>query len=235
VPRILIVDEYAVSRAGLHSLVEQRIRGALVIDAPSLASAAHFFDGDDAFDLVLIDYDTLSGHSRDSLARSLNIPKFTRIAITSAAHSRDAVLTCLVDGFHGFIDRLQPDHQLMTSLNDICNGRVSVPPWIADGEEGHSPASRSIEPLVECLTPRQRSVLSLIAQGLSNKEIAHLLHISEGTTKVHTAAMLRALGARNRTEAAAKASALFARETSDSSPVSPPLVDIPPLTKARRH
>ncbi len=52
------------------------------------------------------------------------------------------------------------------------------------------------------LTRRQNEILPLLAQGMSNKEIARELSIAEGTSKIHTAALLRALCARNRTEAA---------------------------------
>jgi DNA-binding NarL/FixJ family response regulator len=58
------------------------------------------------------------------------------------------------------------------------------------------------------LTKRQREVLTLLARGLSNKEIARTLEIAEATTKIHMAALLRALGVRNRTEAAYKAANL---------------------------
>jgi DNA-binding NarL/FixJ family response regulator len=59
------------------------------------------------------------------------------------------------------------------------------------------------------LTMRQREVLSCLAQGLSNKEIARALNIAEATTKIHTAALLRALGVRNRTQAAFRAGKLL--------------------------
>ena len=55
------------------------------------------------------------------------------------------------------------------------------------------------------LTRRQREVLQLLTHGKSNKEIARLLGIAEATTKIHMAALVRALGVRNRTEAAFKA------------------------------
>lgn len=54
------------------------------------------------------------------------------------------------------------------------------------------------------LSKRQREVLALITKGLSNKEIARTLDIAEATTKIHVAAALRTLGARNRTQAAFK-------------------------------
>ena len=62
---------------------------------------------------------------------------------------------------------------------------------------------RGDEPEPEDLTPRQQEVLRLLAQGQQNKEIAAALHISERTAKFHVEAVLRRLGAGNRTEAAA--------------------------------
>ena len=52
------------------------------------------------------------------------------------------------------------------------------------------------------LTKRQSEVLALLTKGLSNKEIARMIGIAEATTKIHVAALLRNIGARNRTEAA---------------------------------
>ena len=80
----------------------------------------------------------------------------------------------------------------------------TVPRWIADGDDHSLEIPPSIKTRVKTpkLTRRQNEILPLIAQGMSNKEIATLLNIAEGTTKIHTAALLHALGARNRTEAA---------------------------------
>jgi DNA-binding CsgD family transcriptional regulator len=68
------------------------------------------------------------------------------------------------------------------------------------------------------LTPRQREVLFLLAGGASNKEIARNLKIAEATTKIHMAALLRALGVHNRTEAAFKAARIIGSNDAASSP-----------------
>jgi len=61
--------------------------------------------------------------------------------------------------------------------------------------------SEAVEPLIEPLTPRERDVLSLLAEGLSNKGIAERLNISDQTVKFHVASIYGKLGASNRTDA----------------------------------
>ncbi len=69
--------------------------------------------------------------------------------------------------------------------------------------------SSTVDPnVMAMLTPRQYDVLRLLGKGQANKEIARALDISEGTVKIHLAAIFRVLEVRNRTEAVLKASAL---------------------------
>jgi DNA-binding CsgD family transcriptional regulator len=88
-----------------------------------------------------------------------------------------------------------------------------VPRWLADDNE------RSETPVAKCdmprLTRRQNEILPLLAQGMSNKEIAKHLRIAPGTAKIHTAALLRALQAHNRTEAAFIAAKLVRSGSAD--------------------
>jgi DNA-binding NarL/FixJ family response regulator len=183
-----------------------------VHEASDLPEAIPLLRRENPFDLILVDADSLEGYTRASLERAHDLPASTRIAILSVAHSRDEVFNCLADGFHGLIDKHQLDDEIISSLKDIFDGRIHVPTWIGDGDpERLSKPNALSNTLHTVLTPRQQSVLSLVAKGLSNKEIAYQLHISEGTTKIHTAALLRALGVRNRAEAVAKAGALLRR------------------------
>ena len=78
------------------------------------------------------------------------------------------------------------------------------------------------------LTRRQREVLQLLTHGKSNKKIARLLGIAEATTKIHMAALVRALGVRNRTEAAFKAgiNGELVLEKSDDKPRSVAFVEM---------
>ncbi len=205
--RILIVDKHGIYRKGLRSLIETSIPQAAVCEANDLDDASPLFESRTYFDLILIDDNELGGRSRKSLQEAFDLDPLTRLAVLSTSRARSDVISSLVAGLHGFVLKLQPDEEITAAISDLLSGRIYVPCWFADGidertEFASAPAIRDGMP---ALTRRQSQVLSLLSLGLSNKEIAHELRISEGTTKIHAAALLRALGARNRTEAVSKA------------------------------
>jgi DNA-binding CsgD family transcriptional regulator len=104
-----------------------------------------------------------------------------------------------------------------------------VPQWLPEQGDAEAIAMVSLELESLRLSRRQREVLPLLAQGMSAKEIARELNIAVGTAKIHTAALLHALGARNRTEAAFFAAKIVQSKASsdgkDSEPVSGKLRD----------
>ena len=197
---ILVIDEHSVYRSGVRELIATRIQRARVVEA----AAFEWLETNQYFDLILVDEASLSHRLLDLLREVHELHPLTRFAVMSASNTRADVLNCLSAGFHGFVYKLQADEELLTAINDLLSGRIYVPKWLADGDDDRAERPPSINAQVDLprLTRRQNEILPLIAQGMSNKEIASHLNIAEGTTKIHTAALLRALGARNRTEAA---------------------------------
>ncbi len=193
---ILVIDEHSVYRSGLRDVLEARVAECRVIEAPAL----EYLAGNDGFDLVLIDSDSIERVSVDRLRQVRAFSPKTSFALMSTSHTRSDVLDCLSAGFHGFIYKLDLDEELLVAINDLLSGRMYVPRWLAD--ETASPEASAAHYDLPRLTRRQNEILPLLAQGMSNKEIAKLLSIAPGTTKIYTAALLRALQARNRTEAA---------------------------------
>ena len=107
-------------------------------------------------------------------------------------------------GFIGYLRREDGLDQLRARVDDAVSGRLLCSPEIAAvimrglflrAPQGHE--ARSVD-----LTLRETEVAGLVSRGLSNKEIARELDLAEGTVKIHLAAVLRFLKARNRTEAA---------------------------------
>jgi DNA-binding NarL/FixJ family response regulator len=213
-PRILIFDEHSVYRTGLRSLICVQMPRAEVLEASSLIQALSLIQ-DGALDLVLVGVDSVSGGLLDPLKAARDAAPASRFAIMSASDTRADILASLAAGFHGFISKHQSETDILAAIDDILSGRIYVPWSLAQAGDalGSRPGGEAA-PTLPCeadrlkLTTRQREVLCLLAGGKSNKEIARALDIAEATTKIHLAALLRALGVRNRTEAAFKAGKL---------------------------
>jgi DNA-binding NarL/FixJ family response regulator len=159
---------------------------------------------DQRYDLILIDVGSLSDRLLCWSKTTHDLSPATRFAVMSSSNTRADVLNYLSAGFHGIMDKLQSDEDLLATINDLLSGRIYVPRWLVDGDDDRPKAAPSINAQVERLklTRRQNDILPLIAKGMSNKEISSHSNIAEGTTKIHMAALLRGLGVRNRTEAA---------------------------------
>jgi len=211
--RLLVFDGQGVYRTGLRIVISANIPCAKIIEASSLIEALREIRKG-VFDLVLVGIDRFNSESLDCLKSARQAAPTTRFALMSASDTRNDILASLSAGFHGFISKQQSDSEILAAINDILSGRIYVPTSLAEEADAGAPNRRFggevlpealIEGDVLKLTKRQREILSLITRGRSNKEIARVLGIAEATTKIHMAALLRALGARNRTEAAIKA------------------------------
>lgn len=208
--RILVFDDQSVYRTGLRIVISTNIPCAEITEASSLIEALTKISNE-VFDLVLVG-DQSALEPLDFLKSAREAAPTTCFAIISACDTRTAILASLAAGFHGFISKQQSDSEILAAISDILAGRIYVPSSVAGdsdtlgdrfGKEALPKLSTEADVLK--LTKRQREVLSLLVRGLSNKEIARALAIAEATTKIHMAALVRALGVRNRTEAAYKA------------------------------
>jgi DNA-binding NarL/FixJ family response regulator len=206
---ILVIDEHKVHRGAIRELIEAKLHDARVVELSK----------NQYFDLVLVDSGSLSSGLLTLLKQAHELSPTTRFAVMSTSETWADALNCLSAGFHGFVNKSQSRMRSNSGRLGICFlDESTVPRWIADGDDHSLEIPPSINTRVKTpkLTRRQNEILPLIAQGMSNKEIAKLLNIAEGTTKIHTAALLHALGARNRTEAASIAAKLV---ESDKAPL----------------
>lgn len=169
-------------------------------------------------DLALIDLsmpgaDGLS-HIQDVRQRCPKLP----IIVLSGQEDPSVMRDALDCGAQGYIPKAYSPAVMVSAVRLVMAGGIYVPPMllaIASGDLRSGPV-RVTEPpdpadaqaLAEMLTGRQLDVLRLLSQGQPNKVIGRTLNISEGTVKIHLAAIFRALNARNRTEAVMKARAV---------------------------
>jgi DNA-binding NarL/FixJ family response regulator len=217
--KILVVDDHVLIREALRGLFRELKPDATVFEAADAAQAMQLLvDQPDAalllLDLSLPDRDgfTLLAEVR---ARHPGLP----VVVLSGFPDPANVLRALDYGALGFIPKSAGREVMKSALNLVFSGGVYIPTEIlgsaTSGELELEPAPRgriavakpNASPTDLGLTERQIDVLALMMQGKSNKAVCRLLDLAEPTVKNHVTAILKALGASNRTEAVVAASA----------------------------
>jgi DNA-binding NarL/FixJ family response regulator len=200
--RVFIVAASPLARAGLQNLLAAR--DVVVVGSSATMETLAEMLADAAPDVVLIDssgepFEPMLGSILASgLASDVNVVIFGE-GMTPAA-SADALRAGIRAALPGDIS---PD-QLVAALQAVASGLIVLHPANrSDLLPAGSAATRALGELAESLTRRELEVLQMLAGGLSNKEIAARLNISEHTAKFHVASILGKLGAGSRTEAVA--------------------------------
>ena len=201
---VLIADSHPLCREGLTNLFARNLGSGNVLEVCDFPSLMSKLAVRGTIDHVTIDIELPGLRKREGL-RDLRIQyPGVRVVVVTASLERDAVLDALGVGVHGYITKDYPVSEMVDALRRVLAGQIYVPPFLSDlkvrnsmesSEEGCGDAAM--------LTGRQLEVLNLLAAGRSNKEIARLLRIAEGTVKVHIAAAFRMLGVHNRVSAVA--------------------------------
>jgi DNA-binding NarL/FixJ family response regulator len=204
---VVLVDCHGLYLSALGATLAAILTDHHILVARSLACARHNFRPDGKPELALIDMTTPDVSWETLRLLRQQYPK-TRLVAMSHSSNRIDALRALEHGLSGFISKSQSDEEIFGAITDVLSGRIYVPPNVIHLDEAESPSVGVMCPPstpelnANKLTPRQRAILPLIAQGMSNKEIARALKIAVGTTKIHASSLLRILGVRNRTEAA---------------------------------
>lgn len=208
--RILVVDNQAVSRAGLRSLLES------YADLQVIGEAA---DGVQAVSetlelgpqVVLMDALLPNGQSMEALKQIKQLNLNARVLLLSAQDREEFLYETLQAGADGYVLKdIVPD-ALAEAIRSVARGEVLVQPQLANrffsrfGKQGQGRGQGRGSFPYETLTAREQDVLQLLARGLRNKEIATRLHVSERTVNFHLANIYQKLNVSGRTEALSRA------------------------------
>jgi DNA-binding NarL/FixJ family response regulator len=207
--KVMIIAEDPLARAGLAALLENErgisIAGSMASDAVSNDMLALYLP-----DVILWDVGWESG-SQEPQETSAEIDWSDALMedgppLVALISDESQAVFAWTSGAQGLLDRGSPGSEVMIALQAVTHGLtvmkqefgVQLMPTIEGSE---------ISPL-EPLTAREFEVLQLLAEGISNKELAQRLEVSEHTVKFHVNSIFRKLGAQSRTQAVVRASRL---------------------------
>lgn len=204
--KLLVVEDHALVREGLVRLLGQLEHGAVVLDAPDFESALNVLDAEGEFDLVLLDLALpgIDGFAGLDILRR-RYPAMP-VAVVSAFDDTPTVTRVLNLGASGFIPKAFSGEALLSAVRAVLAGNIfrpagqSAAPTL-DAETPIPPAKNGVRPEEVGLTERQAQVLALMVRGLTNRDIADQLGLSEGTVKIHATAVFKTLGVSSRTQA----------------------------------
>jgi NarL family two-component system response regulator LiaR len=209
--RVLIVDDHAVVRQGLRTFLELQDGGTLPIEV-----AGEAVNGREAVelanrlqpDIVLLDLVMPEMDGIQATSRIIECSPGTRVIILTSFGEENKVLPAIRAGAQGYLLKDIPPRELVQAVREAYLGKVQLHPEVAKklmvvaaarDQPPPGPAGGRFE---EGLTERERQVLSLIAEGRNNHEIAETLIISEKTVKTHVSNILSKLHLDDRTQAA---------------------------------
>jgi DNA-binding NarL/FixJ family response regulator len=193
--RVLLVDDHELMRAGIRSLLKE-------VDQVEVVGEAE--DGRDCLqlveslkpDVVLMEIMLPEMNGLDATARTVSKYPNVRVIILSRQASEEYVLQAMRAGASGYLLKNISPTELEAAIRAVSHGETHITPAVAKHlVKGFLEGSKTSS--VEGLTPRQREVLQLVAEGNSSKQIAKKLNISLKTAEVHRADLMKALDIRD--------------------------------------
>ena len=203
----LIIEGVKLKLAELDPAVETVV--AMNIDELDRMATTHA----DSLDLALVDITMPGTQGHQHVIRLRALAPALPVIVLSGSEDADLMRSLMEIGVLGFIPKAYSPEVMLSAIRLVLAGGIYIPPLLLASAQaqGWQPAevaapppadaARGIDGLRKLLTERQIDVMRLLSQGKPNKLIARDLGISEGTVKIHLAAIFRALNVRNRVEA----------------------------------
>lgn len=194
--RILIIDDHPLMRRGIRQLLELEAEFKVIDEASNGLEGIRLARQTEP-DLIILDLNMKGLSGLETLQQLRQQGITARIAILTVSDAKADIFALVDAGADGYLLKDSEPDLLLKQLQQLARGEV-----VYSQEVQHQLQQRQLapEPLLS-LTERESAVLELVAKGMSNKQIAETLFISEETVKVHIRNMLRKLNVNSRVAA----------------------------------
>ena len=212
VPVLIVEDEYVIQCRLKNILKDLGYSDEVLLFANNVREAEYLLQ-QEPFCLALIDLGLSDGNGISIIEKIHELGSQTLILVVSAWSTQDSLLKAIKAGATGYVLKERDDTEVSLAIRSILRGGAPIDPFIAREilkQISSSEPSSSLEQIVldpeqESLTQREKEILSLVAQGLSNREIADELCVSRYTVESHIKHIYRKLSVSKRTKAVSTA------------------------------
>ena len=192
--KILIVDDHALVRQGLAQALQNLSPDLQLLEARDGAQALAMLTPHPDMDLVLLDYHLPDSKGLEVLVEIERVQPTLPVLMMSGLCTPQVMRQALQLGALGFLSKAAASEEFLLGVQNALKGEVVIPQALLDSRGG--PKFQDF-----FLSPRQERVLAHLVNGLTNREIAAALHVSEETIKTHMSSILRYFDVQNRTQA----------------------------------
>lgn len=202
--KVLIADDHALMRQGLKQILELEDNIEIIAQASNGEEAIHETQTHKP-DVILLDINMPKLNGIEALRRLRSMGVESKVIILTIHDDKEYLYETLNIGANGYVLKDADSDSLVKAINDVMDGKSYIQPSIANllVSEIRSKENKSEDEIkIEALTKREYEVLTLIAEGLNNKEIAARLFISEKTVKNHVSNIFRKIDVSDRIQAA---------------------------------
>jgi DNA-binding NarL/FixJ family response regulator len=198
--KILLADDHPLFREGVKPVLKKLEARVVILEAADFPAAFSVTHANRDMDLALLDLNMPGMAGVDGVVRfRATFPEIPVVVLSAAEESAD-IQRLLAEGALGYISKATPSAKILAALRQVLAGETYVPTNLLQVDTAISPPDTRLMRQYG-LTYRQMEVLRALANGLSNKQIADLLQVTEGTIKVHMSSIFRMLNVATRTEA----------------------------------
>lgn len=221
--KILIADDHELFLKGLEFILQENLQNVELTTAQSYTDIFVILENNTDFDLIITDLAMPGANWLAAINKIHTTLPETPIIIISAVFDKEILQQTLDIGVAGYIPKTSSNSLIVSAINLVLAGGIYIPhellystknaPVSAEKQKEYISPLKTLEKLVtntadippKGLTERQIDIVKCIAEGLSNKQIAYKLNLTEGTVKVHITVILKILNVKNRTSAVIEA------------------------------
>lgn len=199
--KIIIADDHPLFRTAMQQAVKQSVPDVTIEQAESLPELQQVVEQHKDADLVLLDLQMPGAHGYSGLVFLRSHYPEIPVIVVSACEDPAIMCQAIDHEASGYIPKSSPLDHIAKAIEQVLQGDIYLPDVARRHQHQPNQNALGLAERLASLTPQQFRVLTMMSEGMLNKQIAYDLDVSEATIKAHVTAIFRKLGVRTRTQA----------------------------------